>query len=74
MLSPRQQQDQALLMEGAAYNAIDDALLEFGFPMGPLQMGDLAGLDIGTGALAHASRRAIERDLAPSNAITITYL
>jgi 3-hydroxyacyl-CoA dehydrogenase len=47
MLSPRQQQAQALLMEGAAYNEIDDALLEFGFPMGPFQMGDLAGLDIG---------------------------
>jgi 3-hydroxyacyl-CoA dehydrogenase len=47
MLSPRQQQAQALLMEGAAYNDIDDALLEFGFPMGPFQMGDLAGLDIG---------------------------
>ena len=47
MLTPRQQQAQALLMEGAAYNAIDDALLEFGFPMGPFQMSDLAGLDIG---------------------------
>ena len=47
MLTPRQQQAQALLMEGAAYNDIDDALLEFGFPMGPFQMSDLAGLDIG---------------------------
>ena len=47
MLSPRQQQAQAMLMEGAAYNEIDDVLLEFGFPMGPFQMGDLAGLDIG---------------------------
>ncbi len=47
MLSPRQQQAQAMLMEGAAYNDIDDVLLEFGFPMGPFQMGDLAGLDIG---------------------------
>lgn len=47
MLSPRQQQAQAMIMEGAAYNDIDDVLLEFGFPMGPFQMGDLAGLDIG---------------------------
>ncbi|MDP3675065.1 MAG: 3-hydroxyacyl-CoA dehydrogenase NAD-binding domain-containing protein [Novosphingobium sp.] len=47
MLTPRQQQAQALLMEGAAYNEIDDVLLEFGFPMGPFQMSDLAGLDIG---------------------------
>jgi 3-hydroxyacyl-CoA dehydrogenase len=47
MLSLRQQQAQAMLMEGAAYNEIDDVLLEFGFPMGPFQMSDLAGLDIG---------------------------
>ena len=47
MLTPRQQQAQALLMEGAAYHDIDDVLLEFGFPMGPFQMSDLAGLDIG---------------------------
>ncbi len=47
MLSPRQQQAQAMILEGAAYNDIDDVLLEFGFPMGPFQMSDLAGLDIG---------------------------
>jgi len=47
MLSPRQQQAQALIMEGANYWEIDDVLLEFGFPMGPFQMGDLAGTDIG---------------------------
>ena len=47
MLSPRQQQANALLMEGANYWDIDDVLLEFGFPMGPFQMGDLAGTDIG---------------------------
>ncbi len=47
MLSPRQQQAQALIMEGANYWDVDDVLLEFGFPMGPFQMSDLAGLDIG---------------------------
>jgi 3-hydroxyacyl-CoA dehydrogenase len=47
MLNPRQEQALTMLMEGAAYNDIDDALLEFGFPMGPFQMSDLAGLDIG---------------------------
>lgn len=47
MLSPRQQQANALIMEGANYWDIDDVLLEFGFPMGPFQMGDLAGTDIG---------------------------
>lgn len=47
MLSRRQEQANALLMEGAAYYDIDQILLDFGFPMGPFQMGDLAGLDIG---------------------------
>lgn len=47
MLSKRQEQANALLMEGAAYYDVDQVLLDFGFPMGPFQMGDLAGLDIG---------------------------
>ncbi|MDE2435770.1 MAG: 3-hydroxyacyl-CoA dehydrogenase [Sphingomonadales bacterium] len=47
MLARRQEQANALIMEGAAYNDVDQVLLDFGFPMGPFQMGDLAGLDIG---------------------------
>jgi 3-hydroxyacyl-CoA dehydrogenase len=34
MLSPRQAQAHALIMEGANYWEVDEALLEFGFPMG----------------------------------------
>ncbi|ABC62156.1 3-hydroxyacyl-CoA dehydrogenase NAD-binding domain-containing protein [Erythrobacter litoralis] len=47
MLSPRQKQANELIMEGAKYWEVDDVLLEFGFPMGPFQMADLAGIDIG---------------------------
>ena len=47
MLSPRQAAAHALIMEGANYWDVDEALLEFGFPMGPWQMADLAGVDIG---------------------------
>ncbi len=47
MLSKRQEQANALIMEGANYWEVDEVLLEFGFPMGPFQMGDLAGIDIG---------------------------
>jgi 3-hydroxyacyl-CoA dehydrogenase len=47
MLSKRQGPANDLLMEGATPQQIDDALTDFGFPMGPFQMGDLAGLDIG---------------------------
>jgi len=47
MLSRRQQAANALLLEGAMPWEVDRALTDFGFPMGPFQMSDLAGLDIG---------------------------
>ena len=40
-------QAQAMLMEGAMPWDIDKVLYEFGLPMGPFAMSDLAGLDIG---------------------------
>jgi 3-hydroxyacyl-CoA dehydrogenase len=36
-----------LVLEGATPQQVDQALVKFGMPMGVLQMGDLAGLDIG---------------------------
>ena len=36
-----------LLLEGALPQEVDGALTEFGFPMGPFAMSDLAGLDVG---------------------------
>ena len=47
MLSQRQREAQKLVMEGAAPWDIDRVLYDFGFPMGPFAMSDLAGLDIG---------------------------
>ena len=47
MLSMRQRQAQAILLEGAMPWEIDKVLYDFGFPMGPFAMSDLAGLDIG---------------------------
>ncbi|KXU32722.1 3-hydroxyacyl-CoA dehydrogenase [Sphingobium sp. 22B] len=47
MLMPRQLQAEALLLEGASPEQIDRVHTGFGMPMGPFQMGDLAGLDIG---------------------------
>ncbi|WP_309601719.1 3-hydroxyacyl-CoA dehydrogenase NAD-binding domain-containing protein [Sphingomonas sp.] len=47
MLMPRQLQAEALLMEGATPDQIDRVHVEFGMPMGPFQMADLAGVDIG---------------------------
>ncbi len=47
ILFPRQRQAQALLLEGARPEQVDTVLRDFGMPMGPFQMSDLAGLDIG---------------------------
>ena len=47
MLYPRQRQARALLARGAMPWDVDRVLKEFGFKMGPFQMSDLAGLDIG---------------------------
>ena len=47
MLSKRQAPANALLMEGALPAQIDKVFTDFGMPMGPFQMSDLAGLDIG---------------------------
>ncbi|WP_324749365.1 3-hydroxyacyl-CoA dehydrogenase NAD-binding domain-containing protein [Sphingomonas sp. LY54] len=47
MLIPRQMQAQQLLLEGATPEQVDRVHVEFGMPMGPFQMADLAGVDIG---------------------------
>ena len=47
MLMPRQVEAMKLLMEGATPQQIDKVHVEFGMPMGPFQMSDLAGVDIG---------------------------
>ncbi len=47
MLMPRQVEANKLLMEGATPEQIDKVHVAFGMPMGPFQMSDLAGVDIG---------------------------
>jgi len=55
MLSQRQQQANALVNEGAMPWDVDRVLYDFGFPMGPFAMSDLAGLDIGWSKEASSS-------------------
>ena len=55
MLSQRQDQARDLILEGAKPWDIDKVLTGFGFPMGPFQMSDLAGLDIGWNAETSSS-------------------
>jgi 3-hydroxyacyl-CoA dehydrogenase len=47
MLHQRGQQAEKLILEGALPHQVDKVLTDFGFPMGPFAMGDLAGLDVG---------------------------
>jgi 3-hydroxyacyl-CoA dehydrogenase len=47
MLGQRQAQAQRLILQGARPWDVDRVLTRFGFPMGPFQMSDLAGLDLG---------------------------
>src|SRR5690606_8037812 len=47
MLTARGNQLEPLLLEGASPQQVDRVFTEFGFPMGPFAMMDMAGLDIG---------------------------
>jgi len=56
MLMPRQVEATKLLLEGASPEQVDRVHVAFGMPMGPFQMADLAGVDIGW----HRDRTRIE--------------
>ncbi|WP_395159423.1 3-hydroxyacyl-CoA dehydrogenase NAD-binding domain-containing protein [Ilumatobacter sp.] len=47
MLFMRGAEAERMLLEGAKPAQVDKVLFDFGFPMGPFSMSDLAGLDIG---------------------------
>ena len=61
MLAQRQREAQKLILEGATPSDVDRVLVDFGLPMGPFAMSDLAGLDIGWSAAT--SKRASIRDI-----------
>ena len=46
VMSQRSREANALIAEGAMPWDIDKALYDFGFPMGPFQMGDVVGLEV----------------------------
>jgi len=52
ILFQRQVQADKLISEGAMPWEVDEVIYDFGFPMGPFAMGDLAGLDIGWEAVS----------------------
>ena len=61
ILYARNQEPEVMTLEGAAPSRVDQVLYDFGFPMGPFSMRDLAGLDIGW--KAENSKGATIRDL-----------
>jgi 3-hydroxyacyl-CoA dehydrogenase len=61
MLGVRGREAQKMVLEGAMPWDIDRVLYDFGFPMGPFAMSDLAGLDIGW--VAENSKSATIRDV-----------
>lgn len=62
ILFQRQREANRLVVEdGLMPWVVDRVLLQFGFPMGPFQMGDLAGLDVGWDPKKSAGRTIGER-------------
>ncbi len=61
MLAQRQREAMKLILEGATPWDVDRVITDFGMPMGPFAMSDLAGLDIGWSAAA--SKRSTIREI-----------
>ena len=63
--SPELPASARLLLEGATPRQVDAALREFGFRMGPFEVADLAGLDIGHAVRQRQAREALDRKQRP---------
>jgi 3-hydroxyacyl-CoA dehydrogenase len=61
MLAGRQREAMKLILEGATPWDVDRVIVDFGMPMGPFAMSDLAGLDIGWSA--ETSKRSTIREI-----------
>lgn len=70
MLYAYRREADLLLLEGALPEEVDGALREFGFAMGPYEVADLAGLDIGAAVRRRQAEEARRRGLpAPPPAV-----
>lgn len=65
ILAPYMNEATRCLLEGESIEHIDDALLEFGFPVGPLQLLDEVGIDVGTKIVPILEAAFGERFAAP---------
>jgi 3-hydroxyacyl-CoA dehydrogenase / enoyl-CoA hydratase / 3-hydroxybutyryl-CoA epimerase len=64
ILGPYLNEASYLLLEGAAVDEIDRALVDFGFPVGPLQLLDEVGIDVGS-KVAHIMQGAFGDRMKP---------
>ena len=67
ILFQRGVQSQKLIEEGSMPWEVDDVIFDFGFPMGPFAMGDLAGLDIGWDAESSQPEEKLKDKLCEMN-------
>ncbi|MFK3661211.1 fatty acid oxidation complex subunit alpha FadJ [Scandinavium sp. NPDC088450] len=70
ILAPYINEAMRLLTEGESIDHIDDALVKFGFPVGPIQLLDEVGIDTGTKIIPVLESAYGERFSAPANIIS----
>ncbi len=58
-----------LLEEGATVPQVDEALVQFGMPVGPFAMQDIAGIDVGARIRAHLKLMGKERAEGPQSVV-----
>lgn len=66
ILAPYINEAMRCLLEGEPIEAIDNALVEFGFPVGPIQLLDEVGIDVGTKIMPVLEQAYGERFAAPA--------
>ena len=70
ILAPYINEAMRTLTEGESIDHIDDALVNFGFPVGPIQLLDEVGIDTGTKIIPVLEQAYGERFSAPANIIS----
>lgn len=70
ILAPYINEAMRLLTEGEKIEHVDDALVKFGFPVGPIQLLDEVGIDTGTKIIPVLEAAYGERFSAPANVVS----
>lgn len=71
ILAPYINEAMRCLMEGERIEHIDEALVKFGFPVGPIQLLDEVGIDVGTKIIPVLEQAYGSRFSAPSDAVKV---